>query len=250
MRGVPVNRSGSSVQAVVTALVGLVSIAGACALALAGGPLYGPVPFALFGAALLVFAPLAAPPRWNAKPEERKIELGDGPVRALVIPFARWRFAAQAAFTLLVTLGGLLGVVLGLAAGKSGFAFAMGVWSLVMAPMAVLAVRRLTLRCHLAMTSDRLDLWAPGNRIRVAWDDVESVDPLPAGGRLLYGITLAPGVDAPSGRAAGRLTERFGAHVFVQADWLTVHPDDVMEAFTRHLSGEDGGGRHDGGVIG
>ncbi|MFD0850757.1 hypothetical protein ACFQ07_00745, partial [Actinomadura adrarensis] len=81
------------------------------------------------------------------------------------------------------------------------------------------------------MTADLLSLRAPANRVTVPWEDIESIDLLPVGGRLFYAITLMPGVDAPTGRWVRRLARTYDAHLFVQADWLTCPTDDVMAAF-------------------
>jgi hypothetical protein len=215
-------------------LFGLLCFAGASTLQPVGGGLLGAAPFALFGAGALAAAVLVLPRRWTGRPEEKEIEIGGVPATALVFPFAHGRFAASAVAFTLWTLATLAGIAAGWRADEPWTAALFAVLALAAAPMAVASIRRLVRGKHLAMTPDLLSLRAPANRVTAPWEDVESIDLLPVGGRLFYAITLMPGVDAPTGRWVWRLARTYGAHLFFQADWLTAPSDEVMEAFERH----------------
>jgi hypothetical protein len=236
---VQVRRLGAYLMPALVALIGLACVAGA--LLVATGDLLVRIPFLLTGAGIVAWAALVAPPRWNGEPEEKEIEVGGAPVRALVFPMVRRRYVASAVAMSLWTLAGLTGVPLGLLEDQPVLAAIAGVWTAVLAPTTVAAVLRLIRPKYLAMSQDRLHLQVSGNRADVAWHDIEQIDVLPTAGGYFYAIKLLPGVDVPKGGWLKRLDRSLGADLVVQVEWVDCRPEQVLDAFVRHLPSAETG---------
>jgi hypothetical protein len=207
---------------------------------LVNGEILVSVPVLLIAASLALCAWTSKPPKWKGTAQHRQIQVQGAPAWALVFPFARGPFIASAACPALLVAAGVWTLAAGLFQGFPGIVVIGTLTTALFVPPTIATLRRLGRERHVALTPDLLCLqvpahiYAPEYRVDVPCKDIEAIRLLPIGNRAFYAITLRSDELVPQGRWARRVGRRFGAHLFVQADWLTCHPDVVREHVEAH----------------